>query len=166
MGGSALRALAFGKPLVVQGERGFWRTVTPETYRDFAWAGWYGVSDGEDSAQALSRELRPLLADAVMRDRLGAYGQRLVWQQYSLEAAASAMEGVYSVAIERTRHPVRQVPRSAAGFASYKVRRKLARLFSVAPADDFNDVAGLASQHPPESWVCPTVDDTGERHVP
>ncbi|BCW48489.1 glycosyltransferase [Arthrobacter sp. StoSoilB13] len=29
MGGSALRGLSFGKPLVVQGERGFWELLTP-----------------------------------------------------------------------------------------------------------------------------------------
>ena len=33
MGGSALRALAFGRPLVVQGEHGFWELLTPSTRR-------------------------------------------------------------------------------------------------------------------------------------
>ena len=31
MGGSALRAMAYEKPLVVQGENGFWKLLTPET---------------------------------------------------------------------------------------------------------------------------------------
>ena len=46
MGGSALRALSFAKPLIVQGEQGYWRTLTAETVSDFLWQGWYGVGDG------------------------------------------------------------------------------------------------------------------------
>lgn len=165
MGGSALRALAFGTPLVVQGERGFWRTLTPESYRDFAWAGWYGVSDGEDSSRALTRELGPLLADASLRQRLGGYGQDLVRRHYSLDAAATKMESVYGVAVDRSRRRMRHAPRAAAGVFAYKARRTFARRFGVVAADDFNDVAGLASQRPPESWVAPGWAEAGEPYV-
>ena len=46
MGGSALRGLAFGKPLVVQGEEGFWQLLTPESAPAFLDQGWYGLADG------------------------------------------------------------------------------------------------------------------------
>ncbi|MBI4900502.1 MAG: glycosyltransferase, partial [Actinobacteria bacterium] len=39
MGGSALRALAFAKPLVVQGEHGFFEPLTPATEPLFRWQG-------------------------------------------------------------------------------------------------------------------------------
>jgi len=51
MGGSALRGLSFGKPLVVQGERGFWELLTPETLDRFLWQGWYGVGSGTEAGR-------------------------------------------------------------------------------------------------------------------
>src|ERR1700680_2468459 len=42
MGGSALRGMAFGKPLIVQGERGFWELVTLESTLTFLRPGWEG----------------------------------------------------------------------------------------------------------------------------
>ena len=44
MGSSALRGMAFGKPLVVQGERGFWELLTPDSASVFLRDGWYGVA--------------------------------------------------------------------------------------------------------------------------
>ena len=65
MGGSALRELAFAKPLIVQGERGFFEALTPETLPLFSWQGWYGVGDGSDSGRSrLLSALSPLLRDA------------------------------------------------------------------------------------------------------
>ena len=56
MGGSALRSLAFSKPLVVQGESGFWQLLTEATVDDFLWTGWYGVgadkTEGRDDSFA------------------------------------------------------------------------------------------------------------------
>ncbi len=57
MGGSALRAMAFAKPLVVQGERGYWRLLTPESLDFFLDKGWYWLGDGSDGAPLLEQIL-------------------------------------------------------------------------------------------------------------
>ncbi len=44
-GGSALRGMAFGKPLVVVGEEGFSELLTPESL-PFSGQGWYGLGPG------------------------------------------------------------------------------------------------------------------------
>ena len=50
MGGSALRSLAFGKPLIVQGERGYFRTLTPD--RRTSSAGRAGTGSGRVRVRA------------------------------------------------------------------------------------------------------------------
>ncbi len=47
MGGSALRAMAFAKPLVVLGERGFSEVLEPHTWEQFLWSGFFGIGDGD-----------------------------------------------------------------------------------------------------------------------
>ena len=71
MGGSALRGMAFGKPLMVQGEGGFWELLTPESAPMFLRQGWYGIGStatgaaaergaaGEDPARAAGRSAPP-----------------------------------------------------------------------------------------------------------
>ncbi|MBI1759642.1 MAG: glycosyltransferase family 4 protein [Actinobacteria bacterium] len=143
MGGSALRGMAFGKPLVVQGERGFWETLTPESAGRFCEQGWYGVGDGQDGALALAGILRELLTDPARRRQLGDFARDLVVQRFSLQRAAAIQETVYAVALDgRTGRHHLDTARSAAGIAAYKVRRKLARLRGTARVDDFNAVTG------------------------
>ena len=43
MGGSALRGMAFAKPLIVQGEAGFWKLCDSSSLSMFLDAGWYGI---------------------------------------------------------------------------------------------------------------------------
>jgi len=45
-GGSALRGMAFAKPLVVIGEEGFSELLTPESTPTFLRQGWYGLGPG------------------------------------------------------------------------------------------------------------------------
>lgn len=84
MGSSALRAMAFGKPLIVQGERGFWKLMSPESAEEFLWTGWYGV--GESAAagpRRLRSELDMVLLDPARREELGRYSLRLVTERFS-----------------------------------------------------------------------------------
>ena len=46
MGSSALKGMAFAKPLVVQGADGFWELVTPQSVDLFLRQGWYGHGSG------------------------------------------------------------------------------------------------------------------------
>ena len=75
MGGSALRGMAFGKPLVVQGVGGFWKLLTPESAPLFLAQGWGGTEHDSDwrsgGAARLATILRAVLDDPATRDRLG-----------------------------------------------------------------------------------------------
>jgi L-malate glycosyltransferase len=150
MGGSALRAMAFGKPVVVQGERGFWLTLTPATADGFLWTGWYGV--GDDAARGRSRladALRPLLGDPAARKSLGSYSRELVEERFSLERAARLQEQIYLEALAaRSRDGAQVGPmvRCASRFLGYKVAQRGRRWRGVAAADDFNAVPVAARQ--------------------
>ena len=143
MGGSALRALAFGQPLVVQGEKGFWELLTPQSVDLFLQQGWYGVGDGTGGFERLSAILRGLVADPAKRDSLGAYGRDLAVGRFSLQRAATVQESIYRAAHEQRASTARAAAdglRSALGLGVYKVRRKLQRIRGTRATDDFNAV--------------------------
>lgn len=140
MGGSALRALAYRVPLIVQVESGFWKTLTPETVTAFLWTGWYGVDGGAVyGADALERELRPLVEDEQRRAELGAYGLRLVQERFSLTRAAAIQEHTYDNARE---HPARLAAASeivaATRYGGYYVGKRIRRARGTESTDDFN----------------------------
>jgi len=146
MGGSALRALAYGRPLIVQGESGFWKTLTPETVDAFLWTGWYGVDGGaEYGVEALERELQPLVTDRVRRDELGRYGLGLVRDRFSLVHTAELQARQYAEAIA---HPaaLRGAAEASAlmRYSGYYVGKRFRRARGVESTDDFNSrpVAG------------------------
>jgi glycosyltransferase involved in cell wall biosynthesis len=142
MGGSALRALSFAKPLVVQGEDGFWRTLTPRSVAEFLWAGWYGRGAGSDAgADALVAELEPLLSDVAERLELGRYGRQLVVERFSLEAAALRQLAHYRAALAHSAPP-HEVARheAAAGlrYTRYYLTKRLRRAAGIDQSEDFN----------------------------
>lgn len=144
MGGSALRGLAFGKPLVVQGERGFWALLTPDSAPVFLRQGWYGVGGG--GVAELCSILRSLLDSSSTRASLGRYGRRLILDRFSLTRAAAVQEEVYQRACaeraERARRPAVALDamRTCGGLLGYKLRRRYQRLRGTARTDDFNAV--------------------------
>lgn len=97
MGSSVLKGMAFGKPAVVQGDRGRWRPLDQTSLADFLHDGWMctGPGDGRDLEQAL----RVLLADPAVRAERGALGRRVVRETYSLAAAARRQDAVYADAV-------------------------------------------------------------------
>lgn len=160
MGGSALRAMAFATPLVVQGEQGFWSTLTPRTLGDFRWTGWYGVGDSpRDGEQALTRELRPLLDDVARRRALGDFARRTVVGSYSLEAAANHQVEIYRRAVDdagaRRLHPVGD-SRAVLDLGAYKLRRVVARRRGRVHADDFNQAPVATATTPSVGRRSPT----------
>jgi hypothetical protein len=161
MGGSALRSLAFGKPLIVQGERGFWRTLTPDSHPLFAWSGWYGLGEGGPGAAALTAELAPLLDDPARRAELGGYGLALVRERYSLDAAADRLIALYAAARARHAQRVGQAPRVLAGMGAHKLRRRVARRRGRGVTDDFNRVELLTPLPPPIGWTPPVPAGAG-----
>ncbi|AXH96403.1 glycosyltransferase family 4 protein [Ornithinimicrobium avium] len=142
MGSSALRAMAFGKPVVVQGEKGFWRTVRPDTLAYFLWTGWYGVGDGPETGPARLRgELLPLVTGAASRRELGAFALRTVQERFSLDAAARSQVDHYRRATTVQPGPAADggdLPRTAWRFVRYRAGRAGQRLTGRRAADDFN----------------------------
>jgi len=141
MGGSALRSLAFSKPLIVQGEGGFFTTLTPQTVDLFRWQGWYGLGPGPGTGRArLAAELSPLLADARKRRQLGAFGREVV-DEFSLDRAAVRQVAVYHEALTRRtelRSELPEVFRAGAAFARYHLHRRIERVRGRRRSEDFN----------------------------
>jgi glycosyltransferase involved in cell wall biosynthesis len=102
MGSSAMRAMAIGRPVVVQGERGFSLPFQPDTLPVFLSQGFYGVGTGDgQGGQTLARHLEALIVDASERHRLGEYGSRLVRERFSLERAAFKLLEIYDKVREK-----------------------------------------------------------------
>ncbi|WP_224167529.1 glycosyltransferase [Arthrobacter sp. StoSoilA2] len=142
MGGSALRGLSFAKPLIVQGERGFWRLLTPESLPTFLWQGWYGwgtcSSDGQD---ALTSILAPLLEDADARSRLGRFGRQVVEDRFSLADTARRQLAFYDRFVTSRPSFRRSLTAEAAAlarFSAHQVQRRYHSYFGNSPRDDFN----------------------------
>ena len=153
MGGSALRALAFAKPLVVQGECGFWSLLTAQTQPVFLRQGWYGVGSDVDGrvagAARLAEILRPLLLDVDRRSELGQLGRDLVVGRFSLQAAAALLEQVYTAAVAdaaRSRRSTVDTLGTIGGVARHKLSRKWQRWRGTVATDDFNAVASPNSR--------------------
>ena len=162
MGGSALRALAFAKPLIVQGENGFWEVLTPDSLTLFLEQGWYGVGPGsQGGAERLAQLLRGLLPDESRRESLGSFGLSTVRERFSLTRGARVLEDFYSQAIEAAGE-VTIIPETAAlaRFAGHILATKLRRVLGPTPADDFNSrpVAGRRQ-------AGPALDATTERQA-
>ena len=99
MGGSAARALGFGRPLVVVGERGWCCTFRPESagalYRQSFWSD-ERVNDG---TSLLVDALRPLVGDEAERQRLGTFGRQFAERNFGLEAMTDRLVDVYEAAL-------------------------------------------------------------------
>ncbi|QNN53467.1 glycosyltransferase family 4 protein [Nocardioides mesophilus] len=129
MGHSALRALAFAKPVVVVGERGFALPVTPQTLHHFDFHGFYGLGDGGDAAPALAGHLRRLLGDPDLRAGLGGFGRQLILEDYGLDTAAESLESIYESALGRrcVRSWLVDAGHLAASYGPARVRRTVRR---------------------------------------
>jgi glycosyltransferase involved in cell wall biosynthesis len=89
MGGSSLRGMAFGKPVIVVGERGFSAPFTPETAPDFYYKGMYGLGDGNPGNDSLARSIRNLAEDAEKRSALGHFSRNFVVQHFDLHTVSA-----------------------------------------------------------------------------
>jgi glycosyltransferase involved in cell wall biosynthesis len=104
MGSSALRGMAYAKPLIVQGRSGFWVTAGPETSSQFLTDGWFGDTGSGDAE--LEQELRGLLENPARRAELGAYGRELVENRFSLNRAAQRLLSIYRCELSKPHRPV------------------------------------------------------------
>ena len=147
MGGSALRAMAFARPLVVQGELGFWRLLDDGSLPQFLREGWYGLGDGSDGAPVLADVLARLHAQPQLRDRCATLARRVVVERFSLDSAAERLEQLYAEAVATRPHRLATAPRVVRPLQQallHDVRRKVARRRGRLVTDDFNDIAAPA----------------------
>ncbi|MFD9124126.1 glycosyltransferase family 4 protein [Kitasatospora sp. NPDC059571] len=96
MGGSALRGLAFGKPVVVHGAAGYTAIHRPgPLVEPHASRCMYGFGDGSRDPGVLAGQIRELLDDPALREELGRWGREWVVGRFSLAGVASAFERIY-----------------------------------------------------------------------
>ncbi|WP_158881466.1 glycosyltransferase family 4 protein [Amycolatopsis anabasis] len=149
MGGSALRGMAFGAPLVVVGEDGFSETLTRESTPLFLRQGWYGLGPGTlgSGAPALRRALERLADSPGLRRELGGYARKLVTDRFSLARAADVQEHEYLRALsDRVGEAalLADIARSGAGIVGSTLARKYRRWRGGAVATDDANARPLA----------------------
>ncbi|WP_010205773.1 glycosyltransferase [Salinibacterium sp. PAMC 21357] len=101
MGGSAARSLAFGKPLVVQGEAGFSALFEPGSAAVLARSSYWSPDAVPDPVGMLLDSLAPVLDDPQYRAELGAFGREFATSRFGLEAMTDRLAEVYSQALRR-----------------------------------------------------------------
>lgn len=99
MGGSAARALAFGKPLIVHGEQGWSRIFEPDTSRSLARSSFWSPERPEHPVADFVRIARPLIADEARRRELGAFGREFARERFGLDAMSDRLALFYADAI-------------------------------------------------------------------
>ncbi|WP_029137533.1 glycosyltransferase family 4 protein [Nakamurella lactea] len=100
MGGSALRAMAHSKPVIVLGERGFAKALEPRTIPYFLESGFYGTEPAADPIAVLSEQLESLI-DPQRGVELGRIGHELVISKFGLGAATDSLVSMYRAEIRR-----------------------------------------------------------------
>jgi L-malate glycosyltransferase len=116
MGASALRAMAIGRAVVVQGGEGFSEPFEPATRDHFLYHGFFGSGDGDHGAERLAGQIAGL-ADPRRRAELGAFGRRTVEERFSLARALSRQLDIYAEVLELGRRTSALDAATAAGRA-------------------------------------------------
>ncbi len=93
MGGSSLRAMAFAKPVVVVGERGFSAPFDPDTAASFHYRGMYGIGDGSPSNESFAMHVRALAEHPERFQGLGEFSRQFVVKHHGLETVAARLDG-------------------------------------------------------------------------
>jgi L-malate glycosyltransferase len=108
MGGSALRGMAFAKPVVIVGERGFSAAFNPQTAPSFYHKGIYGIGDGQSDNARLIEDIKGLVEHPQQFPALGRFSREFVVKHFSLEAGSAALSALCrSAASEPVNMPVR-----------------------------------------------------------
>ncbi|MCA1453698.1 glycosyltransferase family 4 protein [Bradyrhizobium sp. BRP22] len=142
-GGSALRGIAFAKPLIVVGEDGFSELLTPESEPTFFRQGWYGLGAGSlgTGVPALRAGLQRLVDSPDKRRELGLFGRQLAERRFSLSHAAELVENMYVSAIQNPTsfgHLVPDFLHVATGVFGNRLQRKYLKWLGTAATDDRN----------------------------
>lgn len=170
-GGSALRGMAFGKPLVVIGEDGFSELLTPQSLPTFLQQGWYGLGPGSlgSGVPALRAAFERLADSPSMRSELGQFARDLVVERFSLRQAAVRQEQIYRSALQETAPAsarLTDVARSTMGLVGGKLQRTYQRWRGTAAIDDSNArglIAGILANRPTAQTTPPVRQSPAKR---
>lgn len=99
MGGSALRGMAFEKPVVIVGEAGFSAPLTPEAAELFFYKGIYGRGGADSSDACLLGDIRGLAENPARRQALGRFAREFVVRHFSLETVSAQLAGICRAAV-------------------------------------------------------------------
>jgi L-malate glycosyltransferase len=102
MGGSALRGMAFGKPVIVVGEQGFSAPFTPETAESFYQRGFYGLGDSGSSNAHLVAQILALAEHPDQRLAIGQFSRHFVLRHFSLETVSARFAALCQTAAAET----------------------------------------------------------------
>lgn len=105
MGSSSLRAMAIGRPVIVQGEHAFSEIFEPATEGLFLKQGFYGIADAQAGVDRLAGQMDKLLGDPLLRRELGSFGHGVVTRRFSLDRAAKMQLEIYKQVLKR---PIRR----------------------------------------------------------
>lgn len=105
MGSSALRALAIGRPVIVQGEQAFSEIFEPRTYDLFLRQGFYGLADGERGSARLASQLEALIVDRDRRAAIAAFGLKAVAERFGLRRALALQMEIYEQVLATNARP-------------------------------------------------------------
>lgn len=165
MGGSAARGLAFGKPLIVQGEFGDFRLFDPSVATELFHLSFWNEEHVADPVQQLVETLNPLLLQPALRSALGRYGRSFAESHFGLEAMAQRLVEVYETATLRYTprewlHDQRLEARWALGWLARRVapRSEVSRRhsfsYAVARHDALSaDVAWTRADEARSAWI-------------
>ncbi len=102
MGGSALRGLAFAKPVIVHGAGGYTAVHEPgPLVEPHASRCMYGHGDHPADAKALAAQIRALADSPTRRAELGSWGRDWVVDRFSLGHVSTAFEEIYRELLRR-----------------------------------------------------------------
>lgn len=91
MGGSALRGMSFGKPVIVVGERGYAALLSSDTAKAFYYRGIYGRGDCNAGNEPLVMAIRALAESPAEMSQLGRFARAFVVERYSLESVCARL---------------------------------------------------------------------------
>lgn len=99
MGGSALRGMAFGKPVIIVGAAGFSAPFTPETADSFYYKGIYGVGDGSSGSARLAGDIRCLAERPEQLPALGEFSREFILRHFALETVSESLSDFCQMAV-------------------------------------------------------------------
>jgi L-malate glycosyltransferase len=103
MGGSALRGMAFGKPVVIVGERGFSAPLTSDTAESLYDKGIYGVGESTSGNARLVSDIRGLAENPARASALGQFSRQFVVKHFALETVCTQLARICSSAVANPR---------------------------------------------------------------